>query len=132
MGEKSRTGGAERRVDPRAPLRTEVRISYPDPERLVAKICANVSIGGMYVEMPAPPEVGTVVRFELDLAALRGFIRGVGEVIWRAPESGARGELPGFGMRFVELDAIYRQLIFRVVDRFIQNGGQPFDLDRGS
>lgn len=128
MNDESRRGGAERRVDPRVPLRTEVRISYPDPERLVAEFCANVSIGGMFVEMPAPPPVGTTVTFVLDFPAQKGLIQGTGEVVWRREGDGAGSA--GFGVRFVELDPLHRQLIYRVVDRHIQNGGQPFDLDR--
>ena len=35
----------------------------------------------------------------------------------------------GFGVKFVQLDPRFRGLIYRVVDRFIQGGGDPFDLE---
>ena len=110
------------------PIRREVRISYPDRQQLVSGLCANVSVEGMFVESPLPPPLGAWVRFELDLAALHGAVAGVGEVVWRRDDGITA---PGFGMRFVELDARHRQLIFRLVDRFVQRGGEPFDLDGG-
>jgi uncharacterized protein (TIGR02266 family) len=124
--------GIEQREDPRAAVRTEVRISYPDLSRLTREICSNVSVGGMFVEMPAPPEVGTEVAFELDLPGRRPrTIQGRGEIVWRRTAHASATQPSGCGVRFVELDARFRELVFLVVDRFIQGGGEPFDLDAG-
>lgn len=127
--ERSVHGGVEQRQHARAPIEAEVRISYPDRERLVAELCRNVSVGGMFVASDAAPAVGTVVRFELDLAVLKGLLRGTGEVAWVRSEPAGKDAPAGFGVRFVDLDAHQRQLIFRIVDRYIQRGGEPFDLD---
>jgi uncharacterized protein (TIGR02266 family) len=109
-------------------VHSEIAITYPDRERLFSEMCANVSVGGMFIEAADPVEVGAVVRFELHLAALNVSVRGVGEVVWRRTVTTPTGERPGFGIRFVEMDPWDRQLIYRLVDRFIQQGGQPFDL----
>jgi uncharacterized protein (TIGR02266 family) len=129
MEDDSRTRGAERRVHPRVPLHSEIKITYPDRERLFSEICANASVGGMFIESPTPVEVGTIIRFELDLAALNVSVRGVGEVVWRRQGTATTGGGSGFGIRFVEMDPRDRQMIYRIVDRFIQGGGQPFDLE---
>ena len=107
-----------------------MRITYPDLGRLTREICANVSVGGMFVEMPAPPPLGARVDFELDLPGRRPrTIEGRGEVAWRRPAHAGAARPSGCGVRFVELDARFRELVFLVVDRYIQGGGEPFDLD---
>ena len=131
MDDDGATRGAERREHPRFPLHRKIRIAYPDRQRLVTEMCHNVSVGGMYIESPNPPPVGTVVRFELDLAALKVTVRGVGETVWRRQALAASSATSGFGIRFVEMDPEQRQLIYRIIDRFIQSGGRPFDLDDG-
>jgi uncharacterized protein (TIGR02266 family) len=131
MGEPSRPSGAEQRANPRVELKTEVRVAYPDRQSLVASLCRNISVGGMFVETEHPPAPATAVRFELDLKHFSEVVRGVGIVVWTQP-AGGEGDPPGFGMRFLDIDPRQRQLIFRIVDRFIQGGGQPFDLDGAS
>jgi uncharacterized protein (TIGR02266 family) len=130
MSESVRPGGFEQRANPRVELCTDVRISYPDRQSIVSSLCRNISVGGMFVETDLPPAVATVVRFELDLEHFSEVVRGTGEVMWAMP--GRQGSaLSGFGMRFLEIDPRQRQLIFRIVDRYIQGGGEPFDLDAG-
>lgn len=129
MGDDGRSGSAQRRANPRVPLHSEIKITYPDREKLLSGICGNVSMGGMFVESPITMDVGTVVRFELDLATLSTTVRGVGEVVWRRPGTAATGESSGFGIRFVEMDTWDQVVIYRIIDRFIQGGGQPFDLE---
>jgi uncharacterized protein (TIGR02266 family) len=129
MHDQGGSGGAERRAHPRVPLHAEVRIVYPNRARLFTEVCGNVSVGGMFVESPVPVEIGTVVRFELDLAPLNASVQGVGEVVWRREGSLEAGRGSGFGIRFVEVDPQELRLIYRIVDRFILGGGQPFDLE---
>jgi uncharacterized protein (TIGR02266 family) len=124
------TRGIEQRATPRVELRTEVRVAYPDRQSLVASLCRNISVGGMFVETELPPALATAVRFELVLHHFSEVVRGVGEVAWVKPGS-AEGDRGGFGMRFLDMEPRHRQLIFRIVDRYIQAGGQPFDLDSG-
>lgn len=120
----------ERRDAPRAPIRTEIRIYYPDLRSLADEICRDISVGGMFVEAAAPPAVGTEIRFDLFLPTKKPqVVRGEGVVAWsRLPDAPPR-QTGGFGVKFVKLDPVFRQLIFRVVDRFIQSGGDPFDFD---
>jgi uncharacterized protein (TIGR02266 family) len=130
MAEATRSGSFEHRVDPRVELRTEVRVAYPDRQSIVASLCRNISVGGMFIETELPPAPATVVRFEIDLEHFSEVVRGVGEVVWVKPSRG-EGDRAGFGLRFLDIDPRQRQLIFRIVDRYVQRGGQPFDLDSG-
>ena len=128
-GTPSQPVGPERRQDPRAPIETVVRIEYGDFRGFVREFCRDVSVGGMFVECPNPPEPGRAVRFELELPApVPQRIVGRGEVAWRRLPSEEARLRPGFGLRFTEIDPGARRLIFRIIDRWVQRGGNPFDI----
>ena len=125
-------GGRDRRKDPRAPLETEVRIEYGDFRGFVREFCRDVSVGGMFVECPNPPEPGRLVRFELELPPpVPQRISGRGEVAWRRLPGEEARPRAGFGLRFTEIDPSARRLIFRIIDRYVQRGGNPFDVGPG-
>ena len=120
----------ERREAPRAPVRTEIRIYYPDLRRLADEICRDISVGGMFIEAATPLAVGTEIRFDLFLPTKKPqVVHGEGVVAWSRPHEAPPRRAGGFGVKFIELDPVFRRLIFRVVDRFIQGGGDPFDFD---
>ena len=130
MNVRDDAGAIERRADPRAAVRTEIKIFYPDLRHLADAICRDISVGGMFVESPSPLAVGTEIRFDLHIPTRRPqVVRGDGVVVWSRKVELDAGKPAGFGVRFLQLDTRFRNLIFRVVDRFIQGGGDPFDLD---
>ena len=129
MAEDTSTG-IERRAAPRAVVQTEIRIFYPDLRRLADAICRDISVGGMFVESRAPLAVGTEIRFDLHFPTRKPqVVRGEGVVAWSRPNDDEQNRPGGFGVKFVRLDPRFRGLIFRVVDRFIQSGGDPFDIE---
>jgi uncharacterized protein (TIGR02266 family) len=122
--------GIERRTAPRAAIRSQIDIVYPDLERLAQAICSDLSVGGMFIETEAPLPVGAPVRFDLHLPGrLHRKVSGDGVVVWRRDRRDLADPPPGFGVQFTRLDPRFRALIFRLVDGFIQRGGEPFDLD---
>jgi uncharacterized protein (TIGR02266 family) len=124
--------GAEQRRHARAPLATRVEILYSSKQNLVDAICRDISIGGMFVESPAPPALDSRIEFELVLPTEPPKpVRGAGRVVWRRPPERAGAAKPGFGVEFDALDAQFRKLVYRVVDRHIQRGGTPYGLERG-
>ena len=122
--------GANRRKALRVPVFVEVRILLPDFATFVREVCRNVSLGGMFVQTPTPPPVGSVLRFELDLPERSGVVQGTAEVAWCRAADDPPDRPAGFGLRFLDVPATQLDLIFQVVDRFIQRGGAPFDLDQ--
>jgi uncharacterized protein (TIGR02266 family) len=131
MNESNEAAGIERRADPRATVRTELKIFYPDLRHLANAICRDISVGGMFVESPSPLPVGTEIRFDLHFPTRTPqTVSGEGFVAWSRAVA-ENGRPAGFGVRFVRLDSRFRNLIFRVVDRYIQGGGDPFDLEVG-
>ena len=111
-------------------MRTEIRIFYPDLRGLADAICRDISVGGMFVESRAPLAVGTEIRFDLHFPTRKPqVVRGEGVVAWSRPHDEDLHRPGGFGVKFVRLDPRFRSLIFRVVDRFILSGGDPFDIE---
>lgn len=120
--------GQDRREFPRVPLRTEVRLEFADMRELVSEYSANLSLGGMFINRAAPLPVGTPIRFELRVGDAQQVIAGEAVVAWVRPADESPAEQAGMGVRFTQLDDASRTLIFRIVDRFIQAGGEPFEV----
>ena len=77
----------------RAPLKHPVRVTIAG-ERVVRVLSGDISSNGMFLQMPEPPEPGTVVTLAFE-AGGKVLPFAEGEVAWR--RSGERG---GFGVRF--------------------------------
>jgi uncharacterized protein (TIGR02266 family) len=96
----------------------------------VEEYSANLSLGGMFVRSAEPAPIGARLRIEFRLGGDTPLIEGEGEVVWVRPREDGEGRQAGMGIRFLEIAPPSRQLIFNVVDRHIEAGGVPFDLER--
>ncbi len=120
------------RIYRRVPFETAVRIEFDRFSGFVEQYSANLSLGGLFVRTATPPPVGTVVPIEFRLGDGFELIRGTGKVVWVRSDAEAGPERPaGMGIRFVELTAGSRELIFKMVERRVKDGGRPFDLEEG-
>lgn len=113
---------------PRIPIETEVRIQFGSLEGFVDEYAANLSMGGMFIRTQHPQPRGTRLHFELKLSDDFELIKGHGEVMWVRQQDEGADRPAGMGVRFLTIDPDSREMIFRVVDRYIQRGGTPFDL----
>ena len=93
---------ADARQHPRLPLVVEVHLQSEN--NFYAGITDNISEGGVFVATVNPPEIGTVVEFELHLPPDHGPFHLVGEVRWHRPVRAAIDGAPaGCGIRFTAL-----------------------------
>lgn len=113
---------------PRIPLNTEVRLDFPDLKEFVRAFSSNISLGGMFLQTYTPQPVGTVFEFSCRLADDYPVVEGRARVVWVREEDAGPQRPAGMGCEFEALHGDSRQLIFHVVDRHIQRGGEPFDL----
>lgn len=90
--------GFERRRHSRLPISRPVRLEIAGVDDVMA-VTANLSSGGLFVECPEPPPVGTRVRFALDLGARA--VRGHAEVAWLRLRYASREEPRGMGLRIL-------------------------------
>lgn len=117
------------RSSKRAPIAARVVFKLPGSTELEVRESDNLSLGGMFIKTPAPPPTGTRVDFEFVLTDATEVIRGNGEVTWRRMEDAGPDAPAGMGVRFLKLSPGSRAIIFHAVDRLIQEGGEPFDVD---
>lgn len=94
------------------PVSLRCQLGYPDLETFIVSYGHNLSAGGLFLPMSAPPPVGTRVRFELLLMTAQAALRGEGEVTWTS--LGVDG-LSGLGLRLTALDGPSRRVLGRAL-----------------
>ena len=124
------TNHDERRRLPRAALPATVDLEFPSVTSFADQYVANVSAGGMFIACGEQFPVGTPVEFRLHLSDGYDLIRGRGRVVWVRGERGDAGEPPGMAVQFLELEPRSRELIGRMVEQHLREGGSPFRIDR--
>src|SRR3954468_12765674 len=112
----------------RVPLETRVQFKFDRFSGFLSDFSANVSPGGMFIRTRTPQPLGTVLEFEFRLGDGFELIRGRGEVVWTRAEDEGPARPAGMGLRFLELSQGSKELIYRIVDHHIQQGGTPFDV----
>ena len=112
----------------RVPLETRVQFKFDRFSGFLSDFSANVSPGGMFIRTRTPQPPGTVLEFEFRLGDGFELIKGRGEVVWVRPEDEGPARPAGMGLRFLELSLGSKELIYRIVDHHIQQGGTPFDV----
>src|SRR3954471_7446390 len=115
----------------RVPLETRVQFKFDRFSGFLSDFSANVSPGGMFIRTRTPQPLGTVLEFEFRLGDGFELIRGRGEVVWTRAEDEGPARPAGMGLRFLELSQGSKELIYRIVDHHIQQGGTPFDVTQG-
>ncbi len=131
-------GGDGRRREVRVPAPGELEVLVESFGKFLEQHAGDISLGGMFLRSPAPPPVGTRVRFAFRLRDGSPLLHGLGEVVWRREPGDALGRPPGMGIRFVELDREGRELVRRVVaerlrERPVTVGwGEPFEEPRAA
>ena len=112
----------------RVPLETRVQFKFDRFDGFISEYSSNISPGGLFLRTRAPQPPGTVLDFELRLGDGFELIRGSGEVIWNRLEDEGPARPAGMGLRFLELSEGSKELIYRIVDQHVLQGGTPFDV----
>jgi molecular chaperone DnaK len=112
----------------RVPLETRVQFKFDRFDGFISEYSSNVSPGGLFLRTRAPQPPGTVLDFEFRLGDGFELIRGRGEVVWNRLEDEEPARPAGMGLRFLELSEGSKDLIYRIVDQHVMQGGTPFDV----
>ncbi len=106
----------ERRDHDRDEVNLLVRVRYENIEEFIFHFATNISPGGMFLQSRKPHPKGTILRFQIRLKGGRTVLRGRGEVTWSRPPSstGKQLQVPGMGVKFLQLDEESKNLV-RVV-----------------
>jgi uncharacterized protein (TIGR02266 family) len=112
----------------RVPIATKVQFKFDRFSGFISEYCSNISPTGMFIVTDSPEPPGRILDLEFRLGDGFEIIKGQGEVVWVRSESEGLGRPPGMGLRFIELSAGSKELIYRIVDQYVAQGGTPFDL----
>jgi len=112
----------------RVAIERKIDLRFPNFEGLVTGVSANLSTSGMFIQSENPETAGTEFIFALMIDEWSP-IQGSAKVIWTRTETESPERPAGMGVQFVDLDAQSRRMIRWLVDKHLQEGGKPFDLD---
>lgn len=112
----------------RVPLAAKVSFKFERFSGFISEFSANISPTGMYITTKTPEPPGSMLDFEFRLGDGFEIIQGKGEVVWTRAIAEGPNRPPGMGIRFLELSEGSKELIYRIVDQYIQDGGTPFDV----
>ncbi|HVP31112.1 MAG TPA: TIGR02266 family protein [Myxococcota bacterium] len=100
--------------------RLVVRVDYSTVDAFFSEFTANINEGGLFIETDSPAPVGTQVLLKFQLPGTEEPLKVSGRVIWTTP--GSRGEVPGMGIEFEDLDPSARDRVNAVVRRLRSHG----------
>ena len=112
----------------RVPIAAQVTFKFERFAGFISEYSQNISPTGMYISTNQPEPPGSVLDFEFQLGDGFEIIQGKGEVVWIRAVSEGPTRPAGMGIRFLELSEGSKELIYRIVDQYVQDGGTPFDV----
>jgi molecular chaperone DnaK len=112
----------------RVPLETRVQLKFDRFSGFISEYSSNISPGGIFIKTLNPLPAGEVLDFELRLGDGFELIKGNGQVVWTRSEDEGPNRPAGMGLRFMDLSQGSKELIYKIVDTYIQEGGTPFDV----
>jgi molecular chaperone DnaK len=112
----------------RVPLETRVQFKFDLFSGFLSEYSSNISPGGLFIRTRTPQPMGTLLDFEFRLGDGFELIKGSGEVVWVREEDDGPTRPAGMGLRFRELSQGSQELIYRIVDQHVLQGGTPFDV----
>ncbi len=92
-----------------------VKLKHSDVGSFAEEFATNLSPGGMFIRSRTPQPVGTLVKFEVQIAGGVRVLRGTAVVRWVRQVADAEGP-PGMGLQFQELDPVTQALIDRMLE----------------
>ncbi len=119
------------RATVRVPFQADVVVEFDRFSGFLAETSANLSLGGMFLTTRYLKPVGSELQFEVRLKDAAPLIRGRGVVAWTRWQDQGPRRPAGMGVRFVELDADSRELIYKIVEERLKSGqvGEELALD---
>ena len=111
------------RENTRAPLQAPVTLQLDAFSEPMSGYTANVSKGGMFVQMQDLPPVGAIVKFQVELGVPAEGVRGTAEVVWVRTQAQGIQRPVGAGLQFRHLEGTGEVLLHAAVEKALQEQG---------
>jgi uncharacterized protein (TIGR02266 family) len=109
-----------------------VRYKSATIDEFIENHAHDVSRGGIYIKTANPFPVGTLLKFEIRLAADQPVITGVGRVVWKRDTPHDSADQPaGMGVKFIKVDDASRVVIDRLASSRA-DAGKAFESETAS
>src|SRR5512143_4303727 len=121
------------RKDPRAKIVSlNVRYKSATVDEFIENHSHDVSKGGVFIKTQTPFAIGTLLKFEIRLAADQPVIAGVGRVVWKREAQQGSNERPaGMGVKFIKIDDKSRVTIEKLTGAK-QDAGSAYLAEEGA
>jgi uncharacterized protein (TIGR02266 family) len=113
-----------RRATDRKAVGLLVKLKHSDVGSFAEEFATNLSPGGMFIRSRTPQPVGTLVKFEVQIAGGVRVLRGTAVVRWVRDTANSEGP-PGMGLQFQDLDPDTQLLINRMLQLSKAAAGAP-------
>jgi uncharacterized protein (TIGR02266 family) len=109
--------GSERRSNSRVDVDLSVKIRLPDGRAAASSMIRNLSLGGVFIEMPEPLPFGAELSLEFALPIAPRLIRCRGFVVWSSKTHPDRfpGK-SGVGVRLMDIGITEMRILNEFVD----------------
>lgn len=111
------------------PAAPPIEVCFDKFSTFLDRYAARLSLGGLFLETSEPRPVGSEVAFEIRLDDGYRLIRGSGRVEWVRVRPLGSERPAGMAVRFEALDEASRDLVLKILEEHVKDGGQPFDVD---
>ncbi|MBI5514709.1 MAG: PilZ domain-containing protein [Deltaproteobacteria bacterium] len=96
-------------------------------DEFIDQYARYISRSGIFIKSPKPPEIGTLLKLDLQLATGATVLSAVGYVVQRCTDADATAENPaGMGIRFLKVDDGSQSVIEKIVALKGEDAGPHF------
>ncbi|MBN1959866.1 MAG: PilZ domain-containing protein [Deltaproteobacteria bacterium] len=108
---------SERRSNSRVNVKLSVNIRLSDGHSLSSNLIRNISLGGVFIEMPEPLAFGTEIYLEFKLPETPRILNCSGFVVWSSKTNPERcpGKI-GIGVRLMDISINEIRLLHEFID----------------
>jgi len=101
---------------PRIDIEKPVAVRFDRFDEFVTEVSKNLSLTGMFIGTERPHPIGTTFEFVLQLGEDLRMVQGRAEVVWAREEQDGPEQLPGMGIRFLEMDSTSESVLRRLIE----------------
>lgn len=106
-----------------------IELTFDKFQAFVDEYRPKISLRGMFLEREAPEPPGTAIVCDFKLTDGYRLCRAEGEVQWTRESASGPQDPAGVGLRFTAIDDEGRELILKILEEQVKNGGEPFEID---
>jgi len=116
------------RAEPRYEVR--IRVDSSTREMFVSNYMANLSRGGLFMEMERPFPIGSEVQLAFLLPGINSVINAMGRVVWNYDiKKGTSHITPGVGIQFTGMGSDHKSMLEKYLE-FLSRLYQPIGEER--